>query len=222
MNRKNTELKDIIEILYTMEINKEKHTYQIHQWILDTKSKNMVIDHKNRNRLDNRRSNLEISTPQKNRINQTYKGYNYDKSTGKYLVRITHKGKAINLGRYDTELEAETIYLKSMMIMGKDLISAYHKQRIKELNIHLSEEDYNDNYLRKIHIIFSNSNEQIKNGKFNYNYDKNMNIIIDMVNEGNNWNEIARYLKENIKGLERAKGETVKKKYLNYINNKIA
>ena len=220
MSRKNTHLKNIIEILYTIH-NKDKHkkkTYNIYQWILDTKDKNIIVDHKNRNRLDNRRFNIEISNAYNNRINQTYKGYNYDKATDKYLVRITCDKKAINIGRYNTELEAETTYLKAMILLEKDKISEYHKQRIKELNIKLTDEDYKNKYIKKIYILANNLDEPIENGQCNYNYDNNIDIIIDLVEQGFNWNEIARYLKKNIVGLEHAKGETVKSKYLKYIN----
>ena len=98
-DRKNTHLKNIIKILYTREISHKKYVYQIYQWILDTKHKNIIIDHKNTSRLDNRRQNLRVSNSVENSINQTYKGYNFDKHTGRYLVRTTCGGKEVNIGR---------------------------------------------------------------------------------------------------------------------------
>lgn len=155
MNRKNSYLKDIIEILYTISVNGKTKVYNIYQWILDSKYKNVIIDHKNRNRLDNRKCNIEISDATKNRINQTYKGYNYDKRTRKYLVRISINKKAINIGRYNTELEAETIYLKAMILLGNDKISEYHRQRINKLHIELTKEDYENKYLKKLYNIIN-------------------------------------------------------------------
>lgn len=155
MNRKNTHLKNILEVLWTTEKNGKKYVYNIYQWILDTKHKNVIIDHKNTNRLDNRRDNLRISSPTENAINQTYKGYNYDKPTKKFLVRIAINGKCTNIGRYKTEAEAEMMYLKAMILMGKDKISEYHNNRILELGIKLTNEDYQNKYIQKVINLYN-------------------------------------------------------------------
>jgi len=217
IGRKNTHLKDILCILWTKSIKGKKQNFQIYQWILDTKDKEIIIDHKNTNRLDNRRQNLRISNPVENAVNQSCNGYNLDAPTGRYLTRVTCGGKAINIGRYDTELEAETVFLKAYIIMGYDKVSQYHRDRINELNVILKEEDYSNKYLKKIYNIVNNTNIYVENGKFNYTYDENMDIIIDLIDEKYSWNKIAIHLRENIKGLEGAKGETVHKKYLKYI-----
>ena len=79
--------------------------------------KNMVIDHINGDKLDNRRSNLRICTKQQNVCNNDthkdvrkgkYKGYSL--SRGKYAARIKVKGKLIYLGGYDTEEAAALAY----------------------------------------------------------------------------------------------------------------
>jgi hypothetical protein len=326
MNRKNTHLKNIVHILYTIH-NPNKKVYDIYQWILQSKDKNVIVDHKNMNRLDNRKDNLRYVTAQENRLNQictgwtyykeedlyksniyynnknfylgayktkeeaeiiylkaclltgydkisnyhgaeierlnlellhsdyeniylkkliNYKddgmleyiprsvilnqenikvannlglGYNYDKPTNKYLTRISLKDKTFNIGRYDNEKEANEIYLKACIIAGKDKTSPQIAERIINHSIIVTNEDYNNNYLRKVYNYVNNINEVVKNKKINYSYDDNINIIVEMVNKKFNWNEIARYLKENIEGLEKAKGEIVKAKYLNYINS---
>ncbi len=115
--------------------NGKKINYQLHQYILDTKYSDVVIDHINMNRFDNRRNNLRITTSKVNAINQIYKGYRYDKDSNSFLTRIKVNDKEVNIGRYKTELEAETIYLKCAIILGNDKISIDIQQRIKKLNI---------------------------------------------------------------------------------------
>jgi hypothetical protein len=67
----------------------------------------MVVDHLNGNRLDNRKSNLRVTTQLENSRNRKGdKGYCYDKSKSKWLVR--YRGKFF--GRYDTEEEAKRAY----------------------------------------------------------------------------------------------------------------
>ena len=164
IDRKNQNLKNIPRILWTKQFKDgSKKCYEIYQIILDTKNKNVVVDHKDENRFNNRRSNLRIVDSKINRINQSPRqassnkfikgrqGYNFDKQTGKYISRISVCGKEVNIGRYKTELEAETIYLKCNILIGNDKISTYISNRIKELNITLTEEEINTNkYLLKI------------------------------------------------------------------------
>jgi len=161
MNRKNSHLKNIIQILWMVEIEGKRIVYNIYQWILDTKYKDIMIDHKNTNRLDNRRNNLRMSNPVENAINQTYNGYNYDKKTKRYLSRIKCFDKQVNIGRYDTELEAEIIYLKANILLGYDKISQYHNDRINELGINLTEEDYKNKYITKLINLKNLSTNQI-------------------------------------------------------------
>lgn len=68
-----------------------------------------VIDHINRNRLDNRKENLRFVTQEVNTLNRSmqrnnkcgHKGIYYDKSRDKYVAEIKVKGKKIYLGRYE-------------------------------------------------------------------------------------------------------------------------
>lgn len=73
----------------------------------------MVRDHINRNRLDNRKSNLRIVTHDVNARNANaqknntsgYRGVSLARG-GKYVAQISVGGKAYHLGRYDTAEEA--------------------------------------------------------------------------------------------------------------------
>lgn len=75
------------------------------------------VDHINRNKLDNRRSNLRICTKQQNQHNQgprrgtsRYKGVSYRRDTGKYTAQIHYNWKKISLGSFDTEEQAARAY----------------------------------------------------------------------------------------------------------------
>lgn len=63
---------------------------------------NMEIDHKNHNRLDNRKSNLRICTRQENAKNIIHKGYYYDKGHNYWVVRRGPKSRI-----FHTEEEAK-------------------------------------------------------------------------------------------------------------------
>ena len=230
--RKNSNLKDLYNIIWTD--YKLKTNFNIYQLILGTKNKNVIVDHINNNRFDNRKSNLRIVDAKINRMNQKPKqvgknklikdrqGYNYDKNTGKFLTRATINGKGVNLGRYESEEEAEIIYLKANIIMGFDKTSTYLQDRIKKLNISLDENEIKNNkYLYKVYCIYNNIKipKEI-NGRYNFDYEKNIYIIDKLFKEGKSWNFISKYLVEN--NLQNtATGENVKKYYLKYLNETI-
>lgn len=79
-----------------------------------------VVDHKNGNRLDNRRKNLRICTVAENNRNRRkpvggtsrYKGVHWsDWLKGKpWCSAIWSEGRCINLGRYRTQKEAARAY----------------------------------------------------------------------------------------------------------------
>lgn len=85
----------------------------IHRFIMDCPD-NMVIDHINHNRLDNRKSNLRICTQHQNNMNQGIRNDNtsgvtgvyFDKSRDKWAAQIMYNARQINLGRFNTKEEA--------------------------------------------------------------------------------------------------------------------
>ena len=90
------------------------HTYlRIHRLIMDCPD-DMVVDHINHNRLDNRKSNLRVCTQQQNNINVStrknntsgYKGVSLDKRRNKWRARVNIDGKEKSLGYYKTKEEA--------------------------------------------------------------------------------------------------------------------
>lgn len=87
----------------------------LHRAIMNT-PKGKDIDHKNGNTLDNRKSNLRISTRSQNILNpnnkvqKSFSGYRGVSLSGglknKWRARIFVKGKEILLGRFKTKSEA--------------------------------------------------------------------------------------------------------------------
>ena len=72
-----------------------------------------VLDHINRNRLDNRINNLRSITNQENKFNTKSKGISFLKERNKWISRITKNKKTIHLGYFNTEEEARNEYLKA-------------------------------------------------------------------------------------------------------------
>ena len=64
------------------------------------------VDHINRNPLDNRKSNLRLVSYTHNAWNRACRGYSYSKNCGKWRAEISHFGKSISLGFFETEMEA--------------------------------------------------------------------------------------------------------------------
>lgn len=73
------------------------------------KPENGVVDHENRNSLDNRRANLVPKSQSQNVLNSSHsdaKGVFLCSLTGRYAARASAAGRRHFLGRYDTEAEA--------------------------------------------------------------------------------------------------------------------
>lgn len=77
-----------------------------------------IVDHKNRNKLDNRRSNLREATKSTNGMNRPapktntsgYKGVSLDISRNQWAVTLTIDQKTVHGGRFDTPEEAAYRY----------------------------------------------------------------------------------------------------------------
>jgi len=78
----------------------------------------MVVDHINRDGLDNRKENLRIATVSQNAFNRKlsknnksgYKGVSWNKGSKKWQVFIIEGGKNRNLGSYDKVEDAAKVY----------------------------------------------------------------------------------------------------------------
>lgn len=84
-------------------------------------NKKLRCDHKNENKLDNRKSNLRICTHGQNLQNRNkpinnisgYKGVDFSKNLKKYRARICINYKIIHLGYFKTAKEAGISYNKA-------------------------------------------------------------------------------------------------------------
>jgi hypothetical protein len=72
-----------------------------------------VIDHINRNPLDNRIENLREANHQLNAANRTTKGYFKRADCSTYVARLYVEGKVIHLGSFKTEAEAKAARQKA-------------------------------------------------------------------------------------------------------------
>ncbi len=87
-----------------------------------------VVDHKNRNKLDNTRDNLNVCTQQENLRNRSkrrgtasrFRGVSYNKSCAKWFARIGLDGRTIHLGYFTDEVEAARAYdRKAVELFGE-------------------------------------------------------------------------------------------------------
>lgn len=81
----------------------------IHRLVIGAK-RGECVDHINRNKLDNRRSNLRIVTRGQNAMNRQFKGYNWARREKKWRAQIKVNGVKIHLGYFTEESEAREAY----------------------------------------------------------------------------------------------------------------
>jgi len=80
-------------------------------WDLFDSSKDNFIDHKNRNKKDNRLENLHLVNQRQNTWNRDAKGFHLV-SSGKYEAKLMVDGVQKYLGTFATEEEAHSSYLQ--------------------------------------------------------------------------------------------------------------
>jgi len=116
-------------IFLAIELDGKNITLRAHQfawWMYyrEVPDEDLVIDHIDRNKTNNRITNLRITTQQENRINcdwvENCKGYYFYKRTGKWKAYIWVNKKQINLGYFSTEEEARQAYLTSFQFYYPD------------------------------------------------------------------------------------------------------
>ena len=89
---------------------------------------NLYVDHKNRNKLDNRKSNLRPATNSQNQANRKsmstntsgFRGVYLDKTRKKWVAEIIIEGKKHHLGRYETKEEAAIVFNEKFVAHFKD------------------------------------------------------------------------------------------------------
>ena len=93
------------------------------QFLIGRAPEGMVIDHINRDTLDNRKANLRFTTYSVNRKNSSRweqeKGYAFHKDSGKYQAYMHEGKKQVYLGLYLTKEDAQKARSAALMRVGK-------------------------------------------------------------------------------------------------------
>ena len=90
---------------YFSSVIKGKRVY-LHRFIMNA-PKDMVVDHVNHLREDNRKCNLRVCTKNQNNMNLSCKGYYFNKKYNKWQAYITLNGKRKSLGTFEKEVDAK-------------------------------------------------------------------------------------------------------------------
>jgi hypothetical protein len=109
----------------------QRKTLYLHRFIVQRMSREgippgMQVDHRNQNRIDNRRLNLRLATRSQNQANKgvpvnntsQYKGVTFN--TGRWEARIRYQGKRLYLGRFTNPLDAAMIYDAASRLLYQD------------------------------------------------------------------------------------------------------
>ena len=83
---------------------------KMHHVIIGKPSKPLVVDHINRNGLDNRKGNLRITTVSKNGFNRKEFTLGVYRNKGGWVAMFKFKGKKVYLGRFKSFAEAREAY----------------------------------------------------------------------------------------------------------------
>lgn len=91
----------------------------LHRLILGISDPKIAVDHKDRNKLNNSKTNLRLCSKSENGMNRgkqknnktsKYKGVSFDSNRKKWRAYITRETKTMSLGRFNTEKEAAIAY----------------------------------------------------------------------------------------------------------------
>lgn len=111
----------------TLTLNKKQTTRSVHSLVAETflghsaNGHEMVIDHINNIRSDNRLCNLQIITNRENSskdkegYTSEYIGVSWDSWGGKWAAGIRANGKHLHLGRFSCELKASSCYQRALV-----------------------------------------------------------------------------------------------------------
>lgn len=94
-----------------------QRTIKLHRWLIDAPV-HLMVDHIDRNTLNNRRSNLRLATIAQNNLNtgirkdnsSGVKGVSFHRGVGRWTSQISIGGKLQYLGCFDTQESAALAY----------------------------------------------------------------------------------------------------------------
>ncbi|MCE9567426.1 MAG: HNH endonuclease [Planctomycetes bacterium] len=101
----------------TVIIDGKSRGISMHRQIMNTPD-GMFTDHIDGDKLNNRRSNLRICTPEQNGFNlgprrgtrSQYKGVTWHKRSGKWQARVKFENQILHLGLFENEIDAAAAY----------------------------------------------------------------------------------------------------------------
>jgi hypothetical protein len=103
----------------TIKVGNKKRSLRMHRYLIKDVPDGMVIDHINRDKLDNRRCNLRITTQSVNCFNSAVpcnkksdapKGIYYDNERKKWVAMSTVNYHKKNIGRFNSKEDAILAY----------------------------------------------------------------------------------------------------------------
>ena len=102
-------------------VNKKMKPFYVHRLIaqayLSDYSEELEVDHIDRDRSNNKVSNLRMVTHQENNYNQGAKGYSWHKQRGKWQAQICVDGKRTHLGMFTCPVVARVAYLDAKRLL---------------------------------------------------------------------------------------------------------
>lgn len=112
----------------SLQTNNIRKTFKVHKLValcfLNHKpdgTNKIVVDHINRNKLDNRLINLRLISNRENLSNQKgtsmFVGVHFCKYNKKWVSKIQVEGKKVSLGSFDTEKDAKDVYQNALNLL---------------------------------------------------------------------------------------------------------
>ena len=106
-----------------IKINKKNYQYHRvmykihnHEWDITNFSQDNLIDHIDRDKLNNNIDNLRVVSHQQNMFNKNGKGYYWHNKSKKWRAQIRVNGESKYLGYFDVEQDARDCYLAAKKI----------------------------------------------------------------------------------------------------------
>ncbi len=117
-------------------INGERKNLYMHKLVMNHTGDAEIVDHKNRNTLDNQKGNLRICDRSQNRVNSRKRtgtkskfiGVTFVARTGKWNARVSSHGKSTFLGYFDCEIDAAKEYDKAALKIHGDFANLNFKE----------------------------------------------------------------------------------------------
>lgn len=99
-------------------LGEKRSMMQMHRIIMNVTDKKIKVDHRNRNGLDNCKSNLRLATISENNANRKaaknstskFLGVHFHKCSNKWIASIKKNGKVHYMGIFASEQEAAKVY----------------------------------------------------------------------------------------------------------------